>query len=112
VTKRAVVLILGVVALGMAVACAESLDELEPAVGVTTVAVRDDYYEPRVIEVPAGTEVTWVWEGRRGHDVVSNLFRTSVVSRGDFVHTFDEPGVWDYICTLHAGMTGRVIVTD
>ncbi|MCK9517899.1 MAG: hypothetical protein M0R74_02550 [Dehalococcoidia bacterium] len=32
----------------------------------------------------------------------------------DFVlaYTFDSPGTYDYECTLHRGMDGRIIVTE
>ena len=30
---------------------------------------------------------------------------------GSFAHTFATPGSYDYVCTLHPQMTGRVVVT-
>src|SRR5690606_38148496 len=49
-----------------------SLDEVEPVEGVSTVAVDDNVFEPRVITIPAGTEVTWEWEGGARHNVVGD----------------------------------------
>ena len=30
----------------------------------------------------------------------------------DPLHTFTAPGTYDYRCTLHGGMGGRVVVTE
>lgn len=93
-------------------ACGGSLDDDPPAVGVTTIAVRDNVFAPRVIEVGAGTAVTWDWSGAgRAHNVVGEGFASEVVGEGTFVHRFDVAGTFDYLCTLHGGMRGRVIVT-
>jgi plastocyanin len=87
-----------------------SLDEIEPRTGVTEVRVADSYFDPRVIEVPASTEVTWVFVGNRVHDVVGDGWGSALMTRGTFVHTLEVAGTYDYLCTLHANMTGRVIV--
>jgi plastocyanin len=101
-------------ALAIALAgCGPSLDEVAPATGVSTVAVRDNTFAPRVIEVAAGTEVTWDWiEARRAHNVIGDGFASDVLAEGEFRHTFDSPGTFEYLCSLHGGMRGRVIVTE
>lgn len=108
------VLVLWVALASAVLACGgRSLDDIEPAVGVTTVAVRDNVFGPRVIEVPAGTEVTWDWaEARRGHNVIGEGFASDVLVEGEFRHTFASRGTFDYLCTLHGGMRGRVIVGE
>jgi nitrite reductase (NO-forming) len=81
-------------------------------------------YWPKVVEVPAGTEVTWIQEdnldlldgeytGR--HNVVGisgpNRFASEIMRHADqFTHRFDEPGEYEYICTLHPYMRGIVRV--
>lgn len=92
---------------------AQRLDDVEPVDGVTEVAVDDNVYEPRVIRVPAGSEVTWTWEGGARHNVVGDVgFQSELIREGTFSHVFDAPGTYNYLCTLHGGMTGRVIVTE
>lgn len=109
--RGAAAAVAALVALVMAVGCSgPSLDEIEPVVGVTEIAVKDDYFEPRVIQVEPGTVVTWVWDAGRGHDVVANDFVTPVQREGTFEFSWDEPGIYNFICRLHSGMTGRVIV--
>jgi plastocyanin len=47
-----------------------------------------------------------------GHDVKADGFGSPVRKSGTFSHRFDQPGTFQYRCTLHANMTGRVIVED
>ncbi|MQC16810.1 MAG: hypothetical protein DWG82_01090 [Chloroflexi bacterium] len=109
----ALVALAGLIALVVAVGCnGPSLDEIAPEVGVTEIVVKDDYFEPRVVQVVPGTPVTWRWDARRGHDVAANDFVTPVQREGTFEFNWDEPGIYNFICRLHAGMTGRVIVAE
>lgn len=79
-------------------------------VGADSVAVRDNSFGPAVLEVASGTTVTWVWQGHAPHDVVGDGFASEIQDSGEFTHTFDTPGTYDYVCTLHPGMTGTVTV--
>lgn len=96
-----------------ALACSnESLDDVKPETSVDTVKVIDNDFEPRVIEVAEGTEITWTWdEAGRPHDVSGDGFSSEVMETGAFSFVFDDTGTFDYRCTLHNGMTGRVVVT-
>jgi plastocyanin len=84
-----------------------------PVTGVTQVTAKDNRFTPAAIQVPAGTEVTWTFkDGLVPHDVVGDGFSSGEPRRkGAFAHTFDRPGTFPYRCTVHDGMTGRVIVT-
>lgn len=109
--KRA--LITGVVFAALAgTACSrESLADAEPVRDVTSVSLQDNSFEPRAIEVSPGTEVTWAWDDAgRLHDVSGEGFTSEAQTEGSFRHRFEAPGTYDYECTLHPGMTGRVIV--
>ena len=81
--------------------------------GVTEVAAKDNRFTPAAIQVPAGTEVTWRFEdGFVPHDVKADGFSSGDPQRkGTFTHTFDRAGTYPYRCTIHDGMTGRVVVT-
>jgi plastocyanin len=84
-----------------------------PADGVTEVVARDNRFFPAAIQVPAGTEVTWRFDdGLVPHNVVGDGWGSKQPRRaGTFRHTFEQPGTYDYACTLHPQMTGRVAVT-
>jgi plastocyanin len=84
-----------------------------PVTGMTEVAARDNQFTPPAIQVTAGTAVTWTFDDRFvPHDVTGDGFTSGDPRRsGSFTHTFDRPGTYDYRCTLHDGMGGRVVVT-
>ena len=84
-----------------------------PVTRVTEVAAKDNRFTPAAIQVPAGTEVTWRFDdGFVPHDVKADGFSSGDPQRkGTFTHTFDRPGTYPYRCTIHDGMTGRVVVT-
>lgn len=87
-----------------------------PQAGVTEVGIRDDFWEyfaftPSVIEVPAGSTVTWTFASRTEHNVVFDGLASPTQTTGTWSRTFDEPGSYPYLCSLHEGMNGRVEVT-
>ena len=88
-------------------------DAVPPATGVSQVTARDNRFTPAAIQIPAGTEVTWIFkDGFVPHDVVADGFNSGKPRRkGTFAHTFDRPGTYAYRCSVHDGMTGRVVVT-
>lgn len=96
----------------LATACGTS----EPSEAVTnddnTVQVLDNVFDADHLEVVAGDTVTWIWDGSNPHDVVGDDFESEVIETGEFTHTFDEPGTYDYTCRLHGGMDGRITVVD
>jgi plastocyanin len=84
-----------------------------PAAGVTSVLAKNLRFSPAAIQVPAGTEVTWSFQdGQVPHDVRGDGWGSGKPQRsGTFRHAFDRPGTYQYRCTLHPQMTGRVVVT-
>lgn len=95
-----------------ALAVRAQLDLGVPVAGVSTVAVRDNEFAPAAIEVPAGTTVTWRWEGEEEHNVIGDQFESPVQNDGAFAHVFAAPGTYDYRCTLHVFMRGEVVVNE
>jgi plastocyanin len=76
------------------------------------VSVRNDFFSPRKVTVAVGDKVRWIWRsGGRPHNVVSPSFGDSGVrARGSFTVSFRRAGRFRYVCMLHAGMTGTVVV--
>jgi len=97
---------------GAALFVRAELDPGEPVLGVSDVAVRDNQFGPRAIQVPVGTTVTWQWMGEEEHNVVGDAFESPTQRDGAFAYTFEEPGTHGFECTLHFGMTGEVVVTE
>lgn len=71
-------------------------------------------FEPEVIEVDAGTTVTWTNEDDFPHNLhlLDGSDRLEPLPVGEEASiTFDEPGEYDYECSLHPQqMQGKVIV--
>jgi plastocyanin len=66
-----------------------------------------------VLTVHPGTTVTWVNDDDIPHTVVDKklAFKSKVLDTGDrFSFTFAKAGQFDYFCSIHPHMTGRVIV--
>jgi plastocyanin len=77
-----------------------------------TVQVVDLAFAPDTTEIRAGQTVAWVWgKARVEHDVSFEDAPASPIQRsGSWQRTFERPGTFDYVCTLHATMKGRVVV--
>lgn len=107
------VLAVGTALVVAATACddAGSSATSEAPVAGTEVAVVDNDFEPAALEVEAGDTVTWTWEGGNQHDVAFDQVASEIQTGGTWTRTFDEPGEYDYLCTVHPNMQGTVVVT-
>jgi plastocyanin len=80
-----------------------------------TVLIQLASFQPDSLTVPAGTTVTWINRDIVRHTVTSTegLFDSDRLGSGEsFSYTFNEPGTFDYYCTIHPIMQGTVIVTE
>jgi plastocyanin len=104
-------------ALGLAVPSASSPNPgpNAPATRTTTTHVRDNYFRPRISSVKRGAVVRWTWRGRSRHNVwfVSGRRQPrncGARRRGSCERTFRRVGTYDYVCSFHGSMTGRIKV--
>jgi len=70
-------------------------------------------FGPSTITVAVGTTVTWVNRDDIPHTVVSDdkIFKSKPLDTDDkFSYTFTKAGTYEYFCSLHPKMTGKVIV--
>jgi amicyanin len=70
-------------------------------------------YSSPTLTVPVGTTVTWINRDDDVHTVVSTTlaFRSGGLETDEaYSFKFTTPGVYEYFCTLHPLMTGKVIV--
>ena len=77
------------------------------------ISVIDNDYQPRSRTVTVGSTVSWVNNGVLPHTVTAaGQFDSGIMMAGDtWSRTFNSPGTFDYICTLHPEMTGTIIVS-
>ena len=79
------------------------------------VEIKDFSFSPETLEVPAGTEVTWVNHDDAMHTVTSDdgIFDSDKFAKGEtFSHAFEKEGTYGYHCTLHPYMKGKIIVKE
>jgi plastocyanin len=96
----------------VAAGCGGSGESSEP-VATTEVSMAKSYvFEPKVIEVEAGETVTWTNDDNFTHTVQVDGQEDHEVEQDESVSiTFDTPGTYHYVCTLHRqDMDGEVIV--
>jgi plastocyanin len=89
-------------------------DEDAEPVATTEVQMAKSYrFEPKAISVKAGDTVTWTNDDNFTHTVQVDGQEDHEVDRGDSVSiTFEKPGTYHYVCTLHRrDMDGTVTVT-
>jgi plastocyanin len=71
-------------------------------------------FTPGELTVAVGTTVKWTNRDDIPHTVVekNRLFRSKALDTDDeYSYKFPEAGTFDYFCSLHPHMTGRVTVT-
>ncbi len=87
-----------------------------PAAGVTEVRITDDdadAFEPQMITVDLGAEVTFFNDDDDDHTATSASFDTGTIAPGESATvTLDEPGSHFYACAFHPEMTGTIFVRD
>jgi plastocyanin len=95
----------------VATACGGTGDSA-PVATTDVTMVKSYRFDPEKIVVPTGSTVTWTNDDNFTHTVEVDGQDDHEVGRGDsFSITFDEPGTYHYVCTLHRqDMEGEVIV--
>ncbi|MEX1219903.1 MAG: plastocyanin/azurin family copper-binding protein, partial [Solirubrobacterales bacterium] len=98
----------------------------KPPVGDTyNVNVGDDYYAPNVVELKVNDAINWSWADVAGFEAhnVTLLDGPAGVSRSDFAsqtttatsyrfkRAFSQPGLYNFVCSLHFTMTMTANVT-
>ncbi len=84
------------------------------ASGKYQVKIDNFSFAPQTLTVPVGTTVTWVNQDDVPHTIVSTDgkdIKSPVLDTDQkFTHTFAQAGTYDYYCSIHPKMTGKVIV--
>ena len=96
-------------------ACAQQAVEQSSAVeasSAATVRINNFKFIPDTVTIKRGGTVTWVQEDSVPHTIsIKDLTESPALSKGDtWSYTFDKTGNYNYICSIHPSMTGRIIV--
>jgi len=88
-------------------------DTRAAAGGGRDVQIDNFSFSPPTATIPVGGTVTWMNKDDVPHNIVSTThdFKSPVLDTDEqFSHRFDKPGGYEYFCSLHPKMTGRVTV--
>ena len=76
-----------------------------------TVIIQNFSFQPAELTIQKGESVTWINQDSADHTVTGTSFDSGSLSNGKvFKQTFNETGTFDYHCTYHPSMKGKVIV--
>ncbi len=110
-------LVAGAVA-AVAIASADLIAEPRPIAAATeTVEIRDNLFDPGSLTVRVGDTVEWRNAGATAHTTTRQSppetwgSETTLLPGGRFSHTFNTVGTFSYVCLIHFGMAGTIVVT-
>jgi plastocyanin len=83
--------------------------------GAVVIAMRDIEFVPEQARARVGQEICWSNEDDIQHNAVAESgadFESPLYGKGEtFTTTVDQPGTVEYVCTIHPGMDGTIVVT-
>ena len=84
-------------------------------IGSALVEIKDFTFSPADLHVKAGTVVEWINLDSAQHTVTSTSGPESFDSKAlkkdqKYAFTFSKPGTYEYYCSLHPGMSAKVVV--
>ncbi|MFQ5471653.1 MAG: cupredoxin family copper-binding protein [Dehalococcoidia bacterium] len=80
-----------------------------------TLSIENFLFSPSELTINAGTTVTWANADAAVHDATERdrSWETELLSKGEAGEiTFDEPGTFEYFCSIHPWMEGTITVLD
>ncbi len=112
-----------IIALCLVISCTKPSNSTSPPVtpgkGTWSVFIENMAFSQATLTVGVGSTVTWTNNDPVAHTVTSNdgLFDSGAIGSGDAYNgggswsfTFTTVGTFNYHCTFHAEMTGKIIV--
>ncbi len=81
------------------------------AAGAAQIQMKDLKFQPSEVTIQSGGTVTWTNADSVIHDVKFKDSGSPDLKKGEqYSKRFDKPGTYDYVCDIHPGMKGKVIV--
>ncbi len=78
---------------------------------VHQVTIKGFAFNPAEITIKVGDTVTWTEQDAVHHTTTGDIFESGDLGQGQtYSKTFDKAGTYDYICSYHPYMKGKVIV--
>ncbi|MFA6475688.1 MAG: cupredoxin family copper-binding protein [Patescibacteria group bacterium] len=80
-------------------------------VSTNTVNIQNLTFSPTTLTVQKGTTVTWTNNDSAPHQIKADAFNSSQLAKGQsFSFTFNTVGTFDYSCSIHPSMLGKIVV--
>ncbi|MCU1752878.1 cupredoxin family copper-binding protein [Pseudomonas sp. 6D_7.1_Bac1] len=80
----------------------------------TRIDIKEFMFGPKEVTIAVGTTVTWVNDDQTVHTLMEThkVFHSAALDTNDqFSYQFNTPGTYEYYCTLHPQMIGKIIVS-
>jgi plastocyanin len=84
-----------------------------PAANPAAIKIDNFNFTPPTLVVAPGTTVTWTNDDDSPHSVreKDGKFKSAALDTDEtFSQIFTAPGEYDYFCSIHPRMTGRIVV--
>ena len=77
-----------------------------------SVSIKNFAFNPSTLEIAKGTTVTWTNEDSASHTVTNEgVFDSRTLNNGQtFSYKFEDSGEFDYVCSIHPSMKGKIVV--
>jgi amicyanin len=84
------------------------------ATGAVAIDMKNIAFSPKTVTVKVGQKITWTNEDSVPHNVTSKsgakISSPTFNKGGTFSFTPTKAGTIDYVCTIHPGMEGTIVV--
>jgi len=90
------------------------VQQLAQAASNPKVSIAGFAFGPQSVTINAGERITWSNDDGAAHTVTfkdGSAGAKSLAPGESFTRSFDQPGAYDYFCSFHPYMTGKVIVS-
>ena len=85
--------------------------QTQTTVEANAITIQNFAFNPGTLTVKQGTKVTWTNQDSATHKIKSDTFNSGDLNQGDtFEFTFNNKGSFDYSCSIHPSMTGKIVV--
>ncbi|MCL4534693.1 MAG: cupredoxin family copper-binding protein [Bacteroidetes bacterium] len=89
------------------------LPTIAPPPPAAEVKIVNFSFQPAEVRIKPGQSVSWTNEDSAQHTVTGSGFDSGLLSKGQqYIHVFNQTGTFDYHCSVHPQMQGKVIVQE
>ncbi len=80
---------------------------------IVEVSIQGFAFNPESVGISPGDTVRWTNMDSAAHIVKGDTFESGSLAKGDtYKFVFTEPGVYNYICSIHPSMKGTINVVQ